>query len=108
MNAHWVVMVAFLGIAACTTSGPGSPEPGVQADNPSAAAATDPAAVPTSPGAMDIADEDSVYCRKEKPTGTRIAKTVCMTHAERQRIRDASQFNAESAKRKPGAVPQDQ
>ncbi|MBT8101555.1 MAG: hypothetical protein KJO95_01215 [Gammaproteobacteria bacterium] len=115
MNKTWVVAVAFLGIAACTSSGPGSRDPGVTTEAPSTAgdpANTDgekamTAARPAS-GWADIADEDSLYCRKEKMTGTRIAQVVCMTHTERERIRAASQTNVDSAKRSAGAVPQRQ
>lgn len=87
-----MVAVAFLGLAACTTSGPESPAP----DAPKEAVATN----------VDAADDDTLYCRKERLTGTRIPTKVCMTRAERDRLQEVAQGNMEAIRRTPSAVPQ--
>ena len=116
MNRRHVVAIAFLGLAACTASGPESPVPGAKAEtsviigDPTAAenkaegvieqAGVSDAAVETT-----IEDPDELICTKEKLTGSRIPTKVCLTRAERERIRSEGQGFIEAGKRKPGANP---
>ena len=115
MNRRYVVAVAFLGIAACTTSGPESPVPGAKAEtsvitsNPTAAEGViEQVGVPEAPKDTIIAVENSLDCRKEKLTGSHIPQVVCMTHSERDRLRKVAQDNMEALRRKPSAVPEKQ
>lgn len=113
MNKHVLVAVVLTGIAACTTSGPVSKSSatiaqatGHESDIVDAEIANESADTMRASATPDIADENSIYCRKEKLTGTRIAQVVCMTPAEKERIREISRMNADAAKRSAGAVPQ--
>ena len=108
MNRRYVVAVAFLGIAACTTSGPESAVTGAKAEtsvitsNPTAAEGViEQVDVPEVPMQTTNSDEDDLICTREKLTGSRISKTVCLTRAEREKIREVSQYNWEADKRKP-------
>ena len=108
MNRRYVVAVAFLGIAACTTSGPESAVTGAKAEtsvttsNPtSAEGVIEQVDVPEAPMETTIADKDELVCTREKLTGSRISKTVCLTRAERDRIREVAQYNWEAEKRTP-------
>lgn len=113
MNNYWIVAIASIGLAACASPGPEHPDTAAHADHSlhetdalaaeNDAESTNVARATASP---DIADENSVYCRKEKLTGTRISQVVCMTSAEKERIREISRMNVDSAKRSAGAVPQ--
>jgi hypothetical protein len=112
MNRRHVVAIAFLGIAACTTSGPESPVPGAKAET--SVVTSDPTAtegeaegvieqdgVSEAPVETTIADGDELICTREKLTGSRIATTVCLTRAERDKIQEDSQSYIEGSKRKP-------
>lgn len=116
MNRRHVVAIAFLGIAACTTSGPESPVPGAKAET--SVITSDPTAtegeaegvieqvgVSEAPVETTIADGDELICAREKLTGSRIATTVCLTRAERDKIREDSQSYIEAGKRSPGSNP---
>ena len=110
MNRRHVVAIAFLGIAACTTSGPESPVPGAKAEtsvitsNPTAAeGAIEQVGVSEAPMETTIADENELICTKERLTGSRIPTKVCLTRAERERIQEESQGYIEASKRKPAA-----
>jgi hypothetical protein len=94
MNRRYIVAVAFLGLAACTTSGPEAPAPG--ASNEAVATSAD----------ENAADDDTLYCRRERLTGSRIPTTVCMTRAERDSLQEVAQGNMEAIRRTPSAVPQ--
>lgn len=113
MNKFWVLAVILVGLQACTTSGRGptseSPiaaPPGQESAVSNTSGTSEQGTATTVSSVADLADEDSVYCRKEKLTGSRIAKVVCMTPSEKDRVRAASQINAEALRRLPGAVPQ--
>jgi hypothetical protein len=113
MNRRHVVAIAFLGIAACTTSGPETPvtgavaEASVMTSNPTAAEGSiEQVGVPEEPMEATIAYEDELICKKEKLTGSRIPKRVCMTRAEREKIQSGSQDFVDAAKRSPGSNPQ--
>lgn len=113
MNKHWAMAIAFIGLAACATSGPESSNTAATAAAPvhgsdalDAESSMQPANIARAAATPDIADENSIYCRKEKLTGSRIAQVVCMTPTEKERIRAISQMNADAAKRSAGAVPQ--
>jgi len=110
MNRRHVVAIAFLGIAACTTSGPESPVTGAKAEtsvitsNPTAAEGViEQVGVPEAPMETTIADEDELICTKERLTGSRIPTKVCLTRAERERIQEEAQGYIEASKRKPAA-----
>jgi len=116
MNRRHVVAIAFLGIAACTTSGPESPVPGAKAET--SVITSDPTAtegeaegvieqdgVSEAPVETTVADGDELICRREKLTGSRIATTVCLTRAERDKIQEDSQSYIEAGKRSPGSNP---
>jgi hypothetical protein len=108
MNRRHVVAIAFLGIAACTTSGPESPVPGAKAETSvitsdatagEAEGVIEQVGVSEAPVETTIADGDELICRREKLTGSRIATTVCLTRAEREQIREVAQGNFEANKR---------
>jgi hypothetical protein len=99
MNRRHVVAIAFLGIAACTTSGPESPVPDVKAE-------TEQVGVSDAPVDTTVADGDELICTKERLTGSRIPTKVCLTRAERDKIRKVAQDNFEADRRKPGSNPQ--
>jgi hypothetical protein len=114
MNRRHVVAIAFLGIAACTTSGPESPAPGAKAET--SVITSDPTAtegeaegvveqvgVSEAPVETTIADGNELICTREKLTGSRIPTKVCLTRAERERIQKEGQGYIEASKRKPAA-----
>ena len=98
MNRRYVVAIAFFGIAACTTSGPESPVPDVKAE-------TEQVGVSEAPVETTIEDPNEMICIREKLTGSRIKTKVCLTRAERDRIRQVAQDNFEADRRKPGSNP---
>jgi hypothetical protein len=111
-----MVAMFFLGIAACTTSGPESPVPGAKAEtsvttsNPTAAeSGTDglkeQVGVSEATTATTIDDDDELICTRERLTGSRIRTEVCLTRAERKRIQEIAQSSFEASKRKPGSNP---
>ena len=110
MNRIFIVAVALLGIAACATSGPESPVTGLEAetsattDNPTAAVAegvTEQVGDPDATTMAAVADGDEMVCTRERLTGTRIKKKICMTRAERDRIREVNQANWDAERRTP-------
>lgn len=109
MSRRYLELVAFLGIAACTTPGPESPstvetagtsaiinEPSTVEGVLARASATE------TPAEAAVEDPDRIICIRERLTGSRIPKKVCMTHAEREKIRKINQENFENNKRRPG------
>jgi hypothetical protein len=114
MNRRHVVAIAFLGIAACTTSGPESPVPGATAETSvitsdaaegEAEGVIEQVGVSEAPVETTIADSEELICTKERLTGSRIPTKVCLTRAERDRIRQVAQDNFEADRRKPGSNP---
>ena len=114
MNRQYVLAIAFFGIAACTTSGPGSPTTGAMAEtsviasNQTEAEAEAEAMigqgdVPEAPLEETIEDEDELICTKERLTGSRIPTKVCLTRAERERLQKEAQAYIEKDRRKPGS-----
>ena len=114
MNRRHVVAIAFLGIAACTTSGPESPVPGATAEtsvitsDPTATegeaeGVIEQAGVSEAPVETTIADGNELICTREKLTGSRIKTEVCLTRAERERLQEEAQAYIEASKRKPAA-----
>jgi len=103
VNRQYVVAVALLGIAACTTQGGESLVADAQ-DETSAISADATVAENTKKQADEatVADQDDVICARERLTGSRIAKTVCLTRAEREKIREVSQGNWEAERRTTG------
>ena len=117
MNRRHVVAIAFLGLAACTTSGPESAVPGATAEtsvtigDPTSTegkteGVIEQAGVSEAAGEAPIPDPNELICTKEKLTGSRIPTRVCLTRAERERIQSEGQGFVEASKRKPGANPQ--
>ena len=116
MNRRHVVAIAFLGLAACTTSGPESPVPAAKAETSvitgdptspegKADGVIEQVGVSEATTATTIDDDDELISTRERLTGTRIRTTVCLTRAERERIQEIAQSSFEASKRKPGSNP---
>ena len=112
MNRQYVLAIAFFGIAACTTSGPGSPTTGAMAETSviagnqtEAEGMIGQADVPEAPLEETIEDEDELVCTKERLTGSRIPTKVCLTRSERERLQKEAQSYIEKDRRKPGSNP---
>ena len=67
MNRYYLLGAIFLAIAACTTQGPERPE---------SSAVT----------ASGVADEDTLICKMERPTGSLMRKEICLSADEWDRI----------------------
>jgi hypothetical protein len=113
MIRQYLVAAALLGLAACATSGPEAPGLGAQGESPvitGDSIATEGATEQVDALAVAEAkvdkDKDDLYCRKERLTGTRIAKTVCMKRSEREQLQKVAQSNMEAIRRTPSATPQ--
>ncbi len=105
MNRQLLVAVAFLGLAACTTSGT---VPDAKVETP--AISGDPTATEGLIGQVGAVEEeyldpDELICTKERLTGSRIPTKICLTRAERDKIRETAQGNFDAERRKPGANP---
>ena len=89
MNRHFVVAALFLGIAACATSVPPSPESGAEARN---SATTSNSSTPASemvvfdvPEVSEVAivpGQDEIVCRMERRTGTHRKIRVCRSRSQ--------------------------
>jgi hypothetical protein len=103
MNRRYLVAAAFLAIAACATSGPEAPQSAANVEN--ATTNTDTAPVE---GQLEVADvpevlvsaniptrEPEAICRKERRTGSYLAKKVCRTRAQIEEERTAGQNTLE-------------
>lgn len=105
---HVIVAIFFLGISACTTSGPESPVSGAKTQT-SAEGGDDGVIeqVGDSDASMEetIPDDDDLVCTKERLTGSRIPTTVCLSRAERRKMQEDSQTYMEADRRKPGSNP---
>ena len=113
MIRQYLVAVAFLGLAACTTSAPEAPALGAKAESPviigdstAVEGATEQVVAVEVAEAKVVEDKDALYCRKERLTGTRIPKTVCMKRSEREQLQKVAQGNMEAIRRTPSATPQ--
>lgn len=89
MNRQYVVAAIFLGVAACATSVPQSPEPRERAGNSGMDSESTPAVgdvevidVPKVTEATNIPVRDEVICRMEKRTGTNRAVRVCRSRSQ--------------------------
>jgi len=105
MNRRYVVAAAFLGIAACATSGPESAAPDATSPVPDAkfeapitsgnpAAAEGPiedVEVPKVPQAASVPAQPEVVCRREKATGSHRVTRVCTTRTQIARRRTEDQ-----------------
>lgn len=96
MNRRYVLTAAFLGIAACATSGPEHPETVAGTDNSVTNGAppttTDDvkvadipdlevADIPEVPKVTDIPVRDEIVCSREKRTGTNRVIKVCRSRS---------------------------
>jgi hypothetical protein len=115
MNYRYVEVLAVLGVAACTTPSPASPEPDApeammaMTDKPVAAEAIlVEGNVPSALKESGIVDENTLICKKEMRIGSHIPEIVCVSAAERERLRAFSREYMDSSKRTAGAVPPDQ
>jgi hypothetical protein len=113
MIRQYLIAVAFLGLAACTTSAPEAPALGAKAESPiiigdstAVEGATEQVVAVEVAEAKVVEDKDALYCRKERLTGTRIPKTVCMKRSEREQLQKVAQGNMEAIRRTPSATPQ--
>ena len=89
MNRHFIVAALFLGIAACATSVPQSPESGAEARH---AATTSNSATPANEIAVvDVPElsevaivpaQDEVICSMERKTGTHRKIRVCRSRSQ--------------------------
>ncbi len=99
MNRLNFAAATFLGIAACATSGPESPEPGANAGisvpNGNSTATTGEVEVvdiPEVPISKNIPIRlPDIICHKEQRPGSKITKRVCHTRAEIEAARMAGQ-----------------
>ena len=101
MNRRYVVAATFLGITACVTSAPESPESAAQAGNSvtnsNSTVAVDElhvVDVPEVPEAPIVANNDKPnerVCRWERETGSHMRIRVCRTRAEIEGERLATQ-----------------
>jgi hypothetical protein len=102
------VAATFLGIAACSTSGPESPEPAANVEN--AATNTDTTPVEGQLEVYDVPEvpfvaiiptrEPEVICDKERRTGTHISKKVCRTRVQMEAEREAVQGTLDDLSRR--------
>jgi len=95
---HVMVAIFFLGIAACTTSGPESTVSGDGGDGAIEQVGLSDAAKQTI-----VVDGEEMVCTKERLTGSRIPTKVCLTRAERARLQEIAQSSMEIDKMKPGS-----
>ncbi len=112
MNGRYLVSIALLGLTACATSGPEAPVALAQAEAPvanSTLASLDGESVAAGNAKTGettvVAPGDVRKCRKEKVTGSRIPKRICMTDNERQHLQEAAQIGMRGIKRTESAVP---
>lgn len=121
MYQRYLMAATFLGIAACATSGNESQTPGAAAENlvlisnPTAAAGEsadegklEDVDVPEIPkvanmsGRTNIPDKPDVICRREKPTGSNMARRVCRRQSEIEEMRTVSQDTLKELQRQQG------
>jgi hypothetical protein len=108
MIRQCVLVVALLGLTACSTSGSELPATGERADASGAnskqtVAQGDSEQVAAS--GVRVEDEDELICTKERLTGSRIPTKVCLTRSEREMLQKQSQAYIEKDRRKPGGSP---
>ena len=113
MNTGYLVIAMFLSITACVTTGLESPEPATNTENaningdmPAVEAQLEVVDVPGVPVSTNVPPaEDEIICRKERPTGTYIAKKVCRTRAQLEAEREAGQDTLDSLSRRTLSGP---
>ena len=113
MNRRYLVAATFLGIAACATSGPESPEPAANVENAATNTDTTPVEgqlevvdVPEVPFSTNVPPpEDEIVCRRERPTGTYIARKVCRMRAQIEATRDTAQNTLDDLSRRTYSGP---
>ena len=112
MNRRYAAIIASLGLAACTTPGPEPAKPVETAESPSKAQQPEPAEavyvkhnVPSEAVEAGLVDDKTLVCKREKITGSHIAKIVCLTAGERERLQKISQEHMASGKRAPDPTP---
>ena len=64
--------------------------------------------VPDAAKESGLVDEDTKICRKERRVGTHIPEVVCVSAAERDKLRNISREYLDATKRTAGATPQNQ
>jgi hypothetical protein len=100
MFRNYILAVAFLGVAACSTSGSELPATGEQAE-----ASVKSGNQTVAQDGSELSDPEEFICTKERLTGSRIPTKVCLTRAERERLQKQSQAYMEKDRRKPGSNP---
>jgi hypothetical protein len=108
MNRRYLVAATFLGIAACASSGPKSPEPAANVENAATNTDTTPVEgqlevydVPEVPFVANIPTrEPEVICSKERRTGTHISKRVCRTQVQMKAEVEAAQETLDDLSRR--------
>ena len=85
MNPRHALAATAMALAACTTSGPESPAPGMT---------TEQVPMASSP----VTDKDELVCELRPVTGSRISARVCMTREDRDRLQDSAQNSLEEFK----------
>ena len=113
MNRRYLVAATFLGIAACATSGPELPEPAANVENAVTNTDTTPVEgqlevvdVPEIPFSANVPPpEDEIVCRRERRTGTYLAKKVCRTRAQMDAERDTGQNTLDDLSRRTYSGP---
>ena len=98
MNRRYVVAATFLGITACVTSSPESPDSAAQAGNSVTSSNSTTAAdelhvvdVPEVPILAKYEKRNERVCRYERETGSHMRIRVCRTRAEIEGTRLATQ-----------------
>jgi carbonic anhydrase/acetyltransferase-like protein (isoleucine patch superfamily) len=71
MNRQYLLGVIFVGVAACTTQGPEVPESSAVA-------------------ASGVADEDTLICKLERPTGSLMRKKICLSAADWESVEEGA------------------
>lgn len=107
--------VACFGLAACATPAPdaavapsNAERLAMSAQPVAAEAVLVDGSVPDAAKEAGLVDEDTLICRKERRVGTHIPEMVCVSAAERDKLRNISREYLDATKRTAGATPQNQ
>lgn len=113
MTRGCLITATILGITACATSGQEPPESATNTENANINA--DMTAVEAQLEIVDVPgvavsanippSEDEIVCRKERRTGTYIAKTVCRTRAQVESEREVGQNTLDNLSRRTLSGP---
>ena len=113
MDKGHLITATFLSITACATSGLEEPEPATNTEY--SATNADMTAVEDQLEVVDIPEvpvsanvppsKNEIVCRKERRTGTYLAKRVCRTRAQMEAEREAGQDTLDTLSRRTLSGP---